>query len=518
MAVSLRASTKGLEIVNKARKRKGWTKTMTVAWWQTALTSQATLRRFWRKQPIQQDTFIKICEAVGLSNWQEIVDGSEVDDLETREMPLQNWGEAPDVSAFYGRTEELAKLERWIVTDGCRLVALLGMGGIGKTALAAMLADGIQDKFNYLYWRSLRPAPPIEDILAELLQFLSHQYPANPSLPRDEGRVLPEGVNARVSQLIDCLRKHRCLLILDDFDTVLQSGDPTGSYLEGYEGYSELTRRVGEVSNKSCLVLISREKPREVASREGRSLPVRSLKLTGLQSAEAREILREKDLSEADNWDRLITLYRGHPLALQIVSTIIQELFNGRVSEFLKQQTIVLGDLSDLLNQQFKRLSNLEKEIMYWLAINRQPIFLSQLQADLGLTVATSTLMEVLSSLGWRSLIEKSTENSEILFTLQPVVMKYVTNQFVTQVCAEICTRNIELLKSHALVKHQGQYGANEFLIRPILTLVKERLMKVFGNESRMAESLNEILSMLQGKTLTEIGYASDNILNLLAN
>ncbi len=365
----IRASARGLEIVNKARRKKGWTKTMTVTWCQAALTTQATLKRFWRRQPIQQETFVKICEVVGLSNWKDIVDCSAAEESEVREMLITDWGEAPDVCGFYGRTEELAKLEKWIVDERCRLVALLGMGGIGKTHLVATLADAIQDKFNYLYWRSLRPAPLIRDTIADLIRFLSDREPD-----------LPEGISALISQLVDCLREHRCLLVLDDFDTVLQSGDHTGAYLEGYEGYGELIRRIGEASTKSCLLLISREKPREIASKEGKALPVRSLQLTGLQPVEAAEILREKDLSETHDWEKLIKLYRGNPLALQIVSTIIKDLFNGRVSEFLSQQTIVLGELSDLLEQQFKRLSGLEKEIMYWLAINCQPVFLSQLQ------------------------------------------------------------------------------------------------------------------------------------------
>ena len=50
-------------------------------------------------------------------------------------------------------------------TSRCRLVAILGMGGIGKTALAVKLAEQVQDRFEYLFWRSLRNAPPVEDIL-----------------------------------------------------------------------------------------------------------------------------------------------------------------------------------------------------------------------------------------------------------------------------------------------------------------------------------------------------------------
>ncbi len=52
--MSFRASQEGLEILGKARRQKGRTKTQTPIWWQTAYASRATLRRFWeRKQPIK---------------------------------------------------------------------------------------------------------------------------------------------------------------------------------------------------------------------------------------------------------------------------------------------------------------------------------------------------------------------------------------------------------------------------------------------------------------------------------
>src|SRR5438270_9856529 len=53
----------------------------------------------------------------------------------------QDWGEAPDVLAFVGRVEELATLRDWLVGEHCRIAAVLGMGGIGKTMLAAELAQ-----------------------------------------------------------------------------------------------------------------------------------------------------------------------------------------------------------------------------------------------------------------------------------------------------------------------------------------------------------------------------------------
>jgi hypothetical protein len=311
----------------------------------------------------------------------------------------QDWGEAPDVSAFYGRTEELSKLEYWILNERCRLVALLGMGGIGKTSLSVKLAQQIQEQFEVVIWRSLRHAPPIKELLANLIQFLSNQQESD----------LPETVDGRISRLLDYLRSSRCLLVLGNVEAVLRSGDRAGYYREAYQDYGELLRQVGESPHQSCLVLSSREKPKELASLGGETLPVRSFQLRGLQEVEGQEIFKAKGLfCGTETESRLIIeRYAGNPLVLKIVATAIQELFEGNISEFLAQGTAVFGDIRDLLDQQFNRLSDVEKELMYWLAINREPVSLSELREDIVSPVSQSKFLEALESLGRRSLIEK---------------------------------------------------------------------------------------------------------------
>ena len=77
------ASERGLQIIDAARKKKRWTKTSSFIWWRTAKTSRATLRRFWRGIAINRETFIDICAAVGIADWQKIADVSGEDIAKT---------------------------------------------------------------------------------------------------------------------------------------------------------------------------------------------------------------------------------------------------------------------------------------------------------------------------------------------------------------------------------------------------------------------------------------------------
>ena len=186
----------------------------------------------------------------------------------------ESWGEALSIEHFFGRTTELETLTTWLVTDSCRLIAIQGMGGIGKTTLSIEFANQIKGQFDCVIWKSLRDAPPANRIVAELIEFVS--------AGKETEETLPKRFGERITKLIEHLRSQRCLLLLDNGESILGSTNRAGIYRPGYEEYGELFGRLGATNHTSCLILTTRVKPKEVAALEGDRSTVRTLRLKGL--------------------------------------------------------------------------------------------------------------------------------------------------------------------------------------------------------------------------------------------
>jgi hypothetical protein len=146
--------------------------------------------------------------------------------------------------------------------------------------------------------------------------------------------------------------------------------------------------------------------------------------LASLDREAGQEILRDKGLSGESN-GVLITNYRGNPLMLKFVSNRIKDLFQGNVSEFLKQsRTLIFEDMMLLLKQEFDRLSEPERLIMEHLSVTGEGMdgmSLPELEQVLE-NINPCDIHNTLHSLRWRSLVESTTEG----FTIHPYIREYV--------------------------------------------------------------------------------------------
>src|SRR5947209_4150178 len=403
--------------------------------------------------------------------------------------PHVDWADALTVTTFYGRDWELNLLTSWIVEERCRVVSVLGQGGIGKSVLATRVMHRLAERFEMVIWRSLRDVPSCEGVLDECLQVLA------PQALRDESNSLER----RLSLLLEYLRRTRVLLVLDNLEVLLEEGQSTGHMRPGYEGYAQLLRRMAETEHRSCLLLTSREKPGDLVPLEGSRAPVRTLRLARLDANACKQLLAEKGIAgNASEYAQLIEAYAGNPLALKIVAETIVELFGGEIAPFLEQGKVVFGGVRELLGEQFDRLSAVEQTVLLWLAIVREPVSLEELLVVLAAPQPRAQVLESVEALRRRSLIERGQRLGS--FTLQSVVLEYVTARLIAEAASEIEQRRLARLIEHGLELATAKEYVRQTQARLIVTPLLAQVRNVYRGRAEVEGHLLALLNQLRAQ------------------
>ncbi|MEL6880251.1 MAG: NB-ARC domain-containing protein [Cyanobacteria bacterium J06607_10] len=440
----------------------------------------------------------------------------------------QDWADAPENSAFFGREEELSQLRQWILQDRAQLVTIvglkgigktgltirLGMGGIGKTELSLKLAQGLQTEFDYVIWRSLLNAPSLDTILHDILLFLSNQQETQSA----------ESLEKTLETVLKYFQKNRCLLILDNVESILIGQTPksaefsAGEYRSGYENYGLFFHRVGELPHQSCLLLTSREQPKTLqALAKHQPNKVRLFQLHGLKKQAARHLFGhsftplDKEKAKEKALDQVIQFYEGNPLALTLVLKRIQNLFGGDIVEFLAQDNPFFADISDLLNWHFNRLNPAEQEVLYWLAVTREPTPIETLRTDCLTPNLKEKIPHTLASLQCRLPINQSASG----FSLQPVVMEYLTEKLIKLIAHEIQSQQIHWFNQICLQKGTAKDYIREAQRCLILKPLTHRLCQMVERPAALVSHLNQVLACVKETTVLRTGYSSGNLLSI---
>lgn len=331
-----------------------------------------------------------------------------------REVCSQELSEMPDLGVFYDRTLELETLSDWILNERCRLIAITGMSGIGKTALVSQLVQQIKDEFESVFWCSLASPPTFSDWQNRLLKFFSKS-------PTDRSFHL----TSEPLFVIHYLQQYRCLLVLDDLHNLFVSGELAGKYQAECQDYQSFFKQVENLSHQSCVLLIGWEPSIELPPSAKQNSPLRTLQLTGLDIATTRKILQDYELTEIDENSPLIDCYDGNPFWVKSLASQIQEL-GGFVPHILKNDTLLLPeDVKCILRQQYDRLSETEKQVMVLLAGESEPISLGGL-----LEMAIMPPADCLNSI--QSLLRRCwLEKPDNLYRLPKAIKQYIIHHLI---------------------------------------------------------------------------------------
>src|SRR6266851_554872 len=417
----------------------------------------------------------------------------------------EDWGPAPDMRGFVDRAKELATVRGWVLDGRCRLAAVLGMGGIGKTALAARIAQDVAPNFQRVYWRSLRDSPSVSEWVAGAVRFLS-----------DQQIVPPDGEAGRLEVLLRLLRERPSMLILDNFETILQPGDPEGGYRDGYAEYGTLLQAIGDGRHQSCLLLTSRESPPEFVLLDDNA--ARVFQLGGFEVDGGRALLTGKRLlGSADEWAGLVQRFAGNALALKVVGESIREVFGGELGAFLNEpeSPTVFGGIRRVLDEQFERSSTVEQKVLRVLAVEREPVSVAHLLAILRPDYGGGAVLEAVEALRRRSLVERGDAAGAAAITLQSVALEYVTDRLVEHVAEEIARGRPQRLAQLPLIRAQAKDHVRRTQERLIGVAILQRMNAQRGRAGTQ-QALLRLLDDWRARAADEQACGPGNVVNLL--
>ncbi len=520
---SQQARETGLETIDSGKYKIGYVKTTAAQLWQ--LLSQRLDRK------VSKDNlaamllwYVKQSAATAMESQIEIGE-----DLPRRDIQQSRVNLSLD-DDFYGRTEEIVILTNWCVVERCRLILLIGMGGIGKTTLAGEIATQLSSKFDRIIWRSLVNAPSIRLLCVDLLQSLSPQSLVD----------LPDTLGGQIELLIASLRQDRCLLIFDNVESILAGQVQCGQYLADYDGYNRLFRAIGELPHHSCAILTSREKPHTITRLEiVNPQLVKSLNIDGMTPTAAHQLVQSHGCPELPDWmwQEVHAHYDGNPLALKIATIAAVEMTGGLEEKMLelyplmKSGKLKFQSIDDSLNRQFDRLSEIEQQLVYWLAIKREPITGKELRANL-FTYAPGEIINALQSLARRCVAVCANASRDRLhqrkWSIQPVMTACVTRRLIDRFVAELAPdllRNILItdlpdrffyLNHYAIIQPKAKDGIRQTQRQLILQPTIERLMTTWSRPVDLSQYLQQISSAWQDLDPPLPGYLVANVVNLL--
>ena len=189
----------------------------------------------------------------------------------------------------------------------------------------------------------------------------------------------------------------------------------------------------------------------------------------------------------------------------------------------MKQGQFQFRNIDDVLCRQFERLSETEQQLVYWLAIEREPMNGLELRSNSILNPhAPGEIINALQSLSRRCIITCH----EQTWSIQPVTIAYATNRSIDLFVTELTPPLVNLphsdlqqyfshLNTYAIIQAKAKDYLRHTQIQLILRPILARLLSI-ANRADVSKYLRQILSQWQTLEPIPSGYLAGNILNLL--
>jgi WD40 repeat protein len=420
-----------------------------------------------------------------------------------------DWGDAPAAASLLGRSEDIRVLDD-ARAAGCRVVAITGGGGLGKSTLARVWAGGRND-FDHVIWLGFKNREPLADALQRARQLVTTD------------RLVPVGTVAKsIDSLTELLNSRRMLIVLDNLESVMRPAEDIGAFLDGYTLLEAFCARLAEVPGDGMLMLTSREVPKVVRSLDI-SPGAAHCRLRGLLDlTDVRDFLAARGVNDADEDDVLAFArhHDGNPYAMGVALRFIQFHYTGDAfHNYVEDGCPLPADVAELLESQYDRLSEVERVCLARFAVERVALTRNNLVRDLEFAYSKSRVLAALDGLSSRFLLEKPTTSG---FSLQNLLLEYLTERLEVEFVEELAALDEPLesvpaqLRCVPILQALAPRHVRSAQVRTLVKPVAERLKLRLGGQERMGERLLSRLRALSRLDQLVTAHSAGTIINVL--
>ncbi len=344
-----RASVAGLAAVDRVRKERYWTKKDS-RWCEAAGDiSEKTLVNFWHRRNNRRENFDRICLAVGL-NPDEICELEAVDTTIEPSVTVESLPEMEiavlDDERWVGRADLIKDLVNKL-QNSHRVVLLLGITGIGKTALAESLVIRLRGNWSELRENFENAARPQDFVSVAIGWLNAWGERVSEEIKNDPARL--------VSLVVDKLCLGKYLLILDSIEYLLIADSQRRSNFADEWWASFWQGLLAAPTCKSKIIVTSQGFPVQLAAEcdRYRNFGHQEI-LTGLVESEQREFFTKFGFSEEieSNESKLLLIgdiYDGHPLAMRVICGEIQAEWQSNISAYWRENGAYIEEVQTAL-------------------------------------------------------------------------------------------------------------------------------------------------------------------------
>lgn len=354
------------------------------------------------------------------------------------------------ITSFVGRETDLAEISRLLSDPGCRLVSLVGPGGIGKTRLAQEAAHRVLPLFEhgvcFVSLQALNSPDFIVPAIADALEFeLNH------CCDLDE-------------QLVGFLQPLNLLLVLDNFEHLLEGVSIVSTLLTGAPRVKVLatSRETLSVHGEWVLALNGLNYP---ASPQDR-VDVTSYCALALFDQCARRVRADFSLEEElAGVVKICALVEGMPLALEFAASWVNTLSCDEIAAEIQRN---LGFLESRMHGVEQRHTSMRAVLDYsWnlLSPDEQQIFMKlavfrgSFTRQAAASVAGASMAD-LSQLIDKSLIRRADAGR---YEFHELVRQYAERQLNVEMDRSVAARTCHVSYYMGLLEqlHADLFGAH---------------------------------------------------------